>query len=318
MKAGCLIMLRKPIIMNTLQTSIEELFPRFVTAKKAQGVSEKTLHTYESHFHCISKHFDLSTPIGELSEDHVNQMIVSMRDSGLAHNSISSYMRVFRTFIGWCRNHGYTHLQIRNIKDRETIKETYTDDELLRLLKKPDSNCSFSEFRNWVIINFLLNSGCRAATIRCIQNQDVDLPHRQIVLRHTKNGKIQMIPLCSHMVSILREYTPIRGGGTSDFLFCDEFGEQLSENALRQAIFKYNKSRGVSRTSIHAFRHTFARKYLVDCGGDAFSLQKLMGHSTLAMTRHYCNIFNDDILRGYEERSPLAQMQRNKRQTIKK
>ena len=49
-------------------------------------------------------------------------------------------------------------------------------------------------------------------------------------------------------------------------------------------IVKYNNSRGVERTSIHAFRHTFARKYLVDCGGDAFSLQRLMDHSTLKMT----------------------------------
>lgn len=69
---------------------------------------------------------------------------------------------------------------------------------------------------------------------------------------------------------------------------------------------------------LDAFRHTFARKYLVDCGGDAFSLQQIMGHSTLKMTRHYCNIFNDDIIENYEQHSPLAQLTRSKRQTIKK
>ena len=73
-----------------------------------------------------------------------------------------------------------------------------------------------------------------------------------------------------------------------------------------------------TRTSIHAFRHTFARKYLVDCGGDAFSLQQIMGHSTLKMTRHYCNIFNDDIIENHEQRSPLAHLTQAKRQTIKK
>ena len=59
-------------------------------------------------------------------------------------------------------------------------------------------------------MNFLLNSGCRAATVRNIQNQDVDLSRRQIVLRHTKNGKVQVIPLCSAMVSILRDYMAVR------------------------------------------------------------------------------------------------------------
>jgi integrase/recombinase XerD len=167
-------------------------------------------------------------------------------------------------------------------------------------------------------VNFLLNSGCRAATVRNIQNQDVDLGRRQIVLRHTKNGKVQVIPLCSAMVSILRDYMAIREGESSDYLFCNEFGGFLTENALRLAIVKYNNSRGVERTSIHAFRHTFARKYLVDCGGDAFSLQRLMGHSTLKMTRHYCNLFNDDIIENHEQRSPLAQLTKSKRQTIKK
>ena len=57
---------------------------------------------------------------------------------------------------------------------------------------------------------------------------------------------------------------------------------------------------------------------LVDCGGDAFSLQQIMGHSTLKMTRHYCNIFNDDIIENHEQRSPLAQLTKSKRQTIKK
>ncbi len=61
-------------------------------------------------------------------------------------------------------------------------------------------------------------------------------------------------------------------------------------------------------TSLHKFRHTFARKYLIDCGGNAFTLQKLLGHSTLEMTKHYCAIFNADILKGFDNISPLEQM----------
>lgn len=93
-----------------------------------------------------------------------------------------------------------------HIKDKETVKETYTDEELTMLLKKPAKNCDFTEYRNWVIVNFLMNSGCRAATIRNIQNRDVDMEARQVILRHNKNGKIQVIPLCSVMINILREY----------------------------------------------------------------------------------------------------------------
>ena len=59
------------------------------------------------------------------------------------------------------------------------------------------------------------------------------------------------------------------------------------------------------------FRHTFARKYLLDCGGNAFTLQKLLGHATLEMTKKYCAIFNADIANGYDNLSPLEQLSSN-------
>ena len=245
-------------------------------------------------------------------------MVVSMRAAGLAHNTVATYLRVINTFLGWANREGLTSVSIPNIKEKDTVKETYTDAELLILLKKPEKKCDFCEYRNWVIINYLLNAGCRAATVRNIQNRDVDLENHQVVFRHNKNGKIQVSPLCSQMAAILTDYMAVRRGKGDDYLFCDQYGGMLSADGLRLAVARHNQSRGVEKTSTHLYRHTFARKYLVDCGGDAFSLQQIMGHSTLKMTRHYCNIFNDDIIEFHEQGSPLAQLTKSKRQTIKK
>lgn len=305
------------IEMSSESLSLNELFPRFVAAKIAEGVSEKTVDTYHQHWKCIGKHLDLDKSIGEATQDDINNVVVSMRKRGLAHNSISSYTRVLRTYLKWCRNQGYTDVVMPPIKDRETVKETYTDQELLALLRKPSRNCDFTEYRNWVIINFLLNCGCRAATIRNIQNRDVELSARQVSFRHTKTGKVQIIPLCTQMVNTLKDYMAIRKGSPSDYLFCNEFGEMLTENALREAILKYNHRRGVQKSSIHSFRHTFARKYLVDCQGDAFTLQRLLGHSTLQMTKHYCQIYDSDIAKNFDRISPLAQLQKE-REKIRK
>ena len=303
---------------KTQETKLSEIFTLYLASAAGRGVKDKTLQTYKQHFHSISKRMDVTVPMDCLNASDLDNMILKMREEGLSDCSINSYTRTLKVFFSWCNEEGHSNLNIKLYKAAETVKEVYTDDELLALLKKPEANCNFCEYRNWVIINFLLNSGCRAATVRNIQNQDVDLPRKQIVLRHTKNGKVQVIPLCSSMVAILRDYMVVRGGSGSDYLFCNEFGNLLTENALRLAIVRYNTARGVQRTSIHAFRHTFARKYLVDCGGDAFSLQRLMGHSTLKMTRHYCNLYNDDIIESHEQRSPLTHLTKSKRQTIKK
>lgn len=299
---------RQRIIMGRAVLSLNDVFPRFVAAKTAEGVSEKTVKTYRQHLQCIGRHLDLDKGFDALTQDDVNNVVVSMRRSGLAHNSISSYTRVLRTFLKWCREQGYTNVSMPPIKDRETVKDTYTDDELVALLRRPEKNCDFTEYRNWVIINFLLNCGCRASTIRNIQNRDADLSANQIVFRHTKTGKIQILPLCNTMTGILRDYIAVRKGKPADYLFCNEFGEMMTENALREAVYRYNRKRGVEKTSLHAFRHTFARKFLVDCGGDAFTLQKLLGHSTLQMTKHYCTIYDSDIARNYDAFSPLAQL----------
>ena len=296
----------------TSALSIKVAFEEFVVAQTAKGFAVSTIQNYHSHFHSISKHIDIETPFCELGQTDIEGMIVSMRESGLATNSISSYIRVFKTFMNWSQQQGYTSLTVPNYKQVETAKDPYTDEELRLLLEKPKADCNFCEYRNWVIINFLLNSGCRAATVRNIKNCDVDFSNSRIVFRHTKTHKVQVVPLCSQMVRILRDYCKTRGGGDSDYLFCDEDGEMLSPNALRLAIQRYNRSRGVEKTSLHLFRHTFARKYLIDCGGDAFMLQKLLGHSTLKMTRHYCNIYDADLARNFDRLSPLAIMSQQK------
>ena len=300
----------KKFSMNQANSiSVEKLYQQFLSSIAAKGFAEKTIKTYKSHLHCIAKHLDITLPVTQLNKSVLNQMISSMRQSGLSSNSISSYVRAFKSFLTWCREEGYTNVTIPTFKQKDTIKETYSDEELRKLLEKPKANCSFCEYRNWMIVQFLLNSGCRAATIRNIQNRDVDLDSRQVTFRHTKNGHILVIPLCSSLVTRLRGYMQIRKGEPEDYLFCDEYGKMLTENALRLAITRYNKQRGVSKTSIHMFRHTFARKYLMDCGGNAFTLQKLLGHATLEMTKHYCAIFNSDIINGFDNISPLEQFQ---------
>ena len=299
-------------IKLVVSATIEETFSDFIISRKTKGLAEKTLQSYQSQFQAVARHMDVKMDIAMLQKADLDAMIISMRDASLSPNSINSYTRTLKSFFSWCNEQGITRLNIPLYKAEETVKETYSDAELAALLKKPDiRKATFAEYRDWVIINFLLNCGSRAATVRAIQIRDVDLDGGMVFYRHTKNRKAQVIPLCSAMVAILREYLRHRGGEAADYLFCTETGSQLTENGLRQSIARYNTRRGVQKTSIHLFRHTFARKYLIDCGGDAFTLQKLLGHSTLAMTKHYCAIFDADLTNNYDNFSPLAQLKSN-------
>lgn len=289
--------------------TLDDAFGRFIVAKKSQGLAEKTISNYEGHFRCIAKHLDIQIPMAQFQKEDVDDMITSMQESDLATNSIASYVRTLKTFLSWCEEEGLADIKIARYKTEETIKEGYTDEELLILIKKPNLNqCNFAEYRNWVIVNFLISCGCRAATLRSIQIRDVDFNNGIVYYRHTKNRKAQVIPLCEQMAHILKEYLYFRKGDDEDYLFCTEYGKKMSENALKLAVARYNKKRGISKTSTHLYRHTFAKKYLLDCGGDAFTLQRLLGHSSLEMTKHYCRISNRDMVRSFNNLSPLEQL----------
>ena len=67
------------IEMTTNSVLLSEVFPRFVASKIAEGVSEKTENTYYSHWKCIGKHLDLNKTFDEITQDDINNVVVSMR-----------------------------------------------------------------------------------------------------------------------------------------------------------------------------------------------------------------------------------------------
>lgn len=106
------------------------------------------------------------------------------------------------------------------------------------------------------------------------------------------------------MSGILAEYLGYRKGNETDYLFCDSYGNGITKRSLQSSIQNYNNSRGVQRTSIHLFRHTFAKKWILN-GGDVFRLQKMLGHSSLDVVKEYVNMFNADLQNQFENFNPL-------------
>jgi len=70
---------------------IDEVFPRFVNAQMAKGVTDKTIQTYHRHFRSLGHHLDMTMTFDELTKDTLDSMLVSLRKSGVSPNTISSY-----------------------------------------------------------------------------------------------------------------------------------------------------------------------------------------------------------------------------------
>ena len=78
-------------------------------------------------------------------------------------------------------------------------------------------------------------------------------------------------------------------------------------------MYEYNKRRGVEKTGLHRYRHTFAKKWIL-MGGNVVTLQKILGHSSLEITQNYLNLLVCDIRNEVEEFSIIKEF---KRESIK-
>ena len=108
--------------------TVTDTFADFLNGKKAAGVSEKTLATYGQHFSAVSKHLSPTIPIDALNKADLEGMIASMRDAGLAANSIKSYTRTLKSFLSWCNEAGLPALNtavfVRPSQSSENSKRT--------------------------------------------------------------------------------------------------------------------------------------------------------------------------------------------------
>lgn len=297
---------------NYSDYTVEEVFDIFKREKIAYGTTEDTIRNYYDSLKRLNQVLKLNDPkLNNITKSDILNFIYELKEEvGVKETTINHYLRDIRAFFNWCYSEGYLleKIPIKLIKLQETVKETYTDDELKKLLVQPTSD-DYCEWRTWAIINWILATANREKTVCSIRMCDLNIPDKEIILPHLKNKKAQIIPMSSELAIVLkifiREFRS--DAAENDFLFCNIAGERLSENALKLSVRKYNHSRDVNRTSIHALRHTFA-KYWIRNNGDVFRLQKLLGHSTLDMTRVYVNLFSEDLKDGFDTFSPLDKM----------
>ena len=119
-------MKQKINISTHLSTSLEAVYKSFIISQTSRGISDATITNYHNHLRGIAKHLDITMPFDELTKRHLEEMVVSMRAAGLAHNTIATYLRVFNTFLRWCQREGLSDVLIPNLKEKDTVKETYT------------------------------------------------------------------------------------------------------------------------------------------------------------------------------------------------
>ena len=212
------------------------------------GISDKTIQDYILHLRKRPKQGTENEFLGE--------------------RSIAGYINNLRVILYYFMKKGYvTPFSIEIPKADKKVRETYTASEIEQLLVKPDiKKCRFSEYRNWVIINYILATSNRISTVTNLRIRDLNFEDEEITLITVKNKKPYILPMDRRLKKILIEYLSYRKGELDDYVFCPESDSRrpLTKRGIQTAIATYNTSRGTSKTSAHIIRNYFAKHYLLN------------------------------------------------------
>jgi len=300
--------MRKVIMRSKNDATVNEAVEYFLRKCKARNLSEITIYTYEKRLDVFVRFLDDEAAIvADITMNTFDDYALHLKETGSRGNvSVASYLRDLRVFLYFCMDEGQLQrYKIKLPKVTKQIKETYTDDELKILLEKPNIKfCDFSEYKIWVLSNYLLATGSRISSVINIRISDLDFDNALIQINITKNRKAQIIPMSATLATVLQEYLVFRDGEPADYLFCNATGGKAEIRTYQDMLAKYNKKRGVAKTSAHLYRHTFAKKWILN-GGDIFRLQKILGHSDLTMVREYVNMFGNEISIDFDRFNPL-------------
>ena len=161
--------------------------------------------------------------------------------------------------------------------------------------------------RDQAIIILLLDTGIRVSEAARLHIKDVNFKNAEIFLEPFGSGrktKSRHIPIGNTCRKFLWSYISNRGDtGPNDSLLITRDGSPMDRDSIRHVLSEIASKAGVTHCHPHRFRHTFAIEFLRN-GGDVFSLQKILGHSTLEMVNTYLQLASSDVAAAHRRASP--------------
>ncbi|MCM1130547.1 MAG: site-specific tyrosine recombinase XerD [Roseburia sp.] len=251
--------------------------------------------------------------IAEVTEDHINKYIASLKRANLSKQTISRKIIAIKEF------HKYLVSETDIVKvdpakfidlpkPSKPLPVVLSKDEIDRMLDSIETDTPLG-LRNKAMIETLYASGLRISELVGLTLADIHLREKYIVIVG-KGNKERMVPLGDMAVIALRNYIekgrPFLSKKPGNTLFYNYQGNPISRQSLYKYIVKLAKDNDIEKEiSPHTIRHSFAT-HLLEGGTDLRIVQELLGHEDISTTQIYTHIDRLRLKEMYEHTHPLA------------
>lgn len=302
-------------------TDYEAARQAFFRYCRIRNLTDETLNFYRDTTKELTKQLaaiDVVQPM-DTTKSHLmtaldtkrNEKIKRGRSDTPSDATMNKLIRGWRAFYNWLHTEGFIDTNpfngIGTIKAEKRIIETFSTAQVKALLNTPN-RATFTGYRDFTLMSLLLDTGVRVSEAEGLSLESINWRDRTLKV-YGKGRKERLVPFSRSLEKHLRNYIEIRGLLDTDSLFVNIDNKVYQVRGMQQAIKLYGEAAQIKgvRVSPHTFRHTFAKMYIMN-GGDVFSLQKILGHTSLEIVRMYVNLFGTDVAKQHAKYSPLDRL----------
>ena len=270
--------------------------------KFEKKLSNNTLNSYRDNLNQFMKFFKEKDLI-KLKETDIRSFISKLEKT---EKTKAHYLTVINSFYNFlCDENKINTNPCENIRQPKLPKKLpnyLTIEEVDKLLDVRLDNPL--AYRNKAMLELLYSTGVRITELIELKLNNIDFTD-ELIRVMGKGSKERIIPLGEEAVKYLSMYINqyrnlILKTKTSDYLFINNFGNQITRQGFFKIIKKECKAQGIEKNvSPHTLRHSFAT-HLLNNGADLRVIQELLGHSDISTTQIYTHISKEKLKQDYE------------------
>ena len=273
----------------------------------ARSFSPNTIDGYQRTAKKLAVYLQNDPPIRSITTKNIEGFLIAQP---VSRTSKLDYYVGLSSLWTWAMKEGLVDAhQVRALNapkaDSKQV-EPFSENDI-KLLYHQVSGTTAYKYKLKAAMLLLLDTGLRASEICSLTIADLHLREGYAIVmgKGNKERRVEFGPRTSQAI-----WKYLSGRATarpSDPFLISRTGKKMDRDELAKRIHAMGLQAGVENCHPHRFRHTFAVMFLRN-GGSSLALQRLLGHSTMEMVRHYVKLSEVDLKQAHRRASPVENL----------
>lgn len=269
----------------------DELISSFISAKRVEGCSEKTLNYYSSTLRNVFRAIQI--PIRQISTNDIRVYLADYQGRGTVSKvTIDNIRRILSSFYSWLEDEDHILKspvrRIKKVKVTKIVKEVYSD-EALEVIRD-----SCETLRDLAMVDLLSSTGMRVGELVNLDRADIDFQNRECVVLG-KGDKERLVYFDARTKVHLHNYLESRqDDNPALFVTLNKPSNRLKISGVEKRLRELGRRLKMDKVHPHKFRRTLATK-AIDKGMPIEQVQKLLGHQKIDTTLEYAMVNQNNV-----------------------